>query len=394
MAQKYTILKVLLQNSSKVHKSDKGFTLLELIFGLLIMILVGGFAMKAFVEASSSFGKDKRSIDSTQNLSAIMELIGNDIKQSGEQINDGRFPVVTIENAGAGFMPGSPKVTIRRALTTPLALCETINNASFNTQLIVTNDALTEPNCKTGTTVSATSPFRPTGLREARNYRCKLDDVNGNYTSSTTDYCGGLPQESVLAFMSDNQGNVRSFRYIDDSESIANTEYLITTEVPLSNTTSTSTPDPAASYAIGSPIYLIEERVYTLNSNGNLQLQIDRGNVETLIKGIQAFNVSAKLYDDTVNRTFSTTPVNACATPNETYSCTYSRDSTMIGTTSTSSYSWKNIAGVKIELEAKYDSTGRASTTSTNAGDIAQVANDKEKLRAQAEFFPRNVLSK
>jgi prepilin-type N-terminal cleavage/methylation domain-containing protein len=378
MARKYTILKVLLQNSSKVQSSDKGFTLIELIFGLLIMLLVGGFAMNAFIQASSTFNKDKKNIDSSQNLSAIMELIGNDIKQSGEQINDSKFPVVTIEAAASGDMPGSSKITIRRALAAALTLCEAINNGSPNTQLVVTNDSLTEANCKTGTTTSATSPFRPTALREARNYRCKLDDVNGNYTSTTTDYCSGSPQESVLAFMSDQQGNVRSFRYIDDSESIANTEYLITTEVPLSNTTSTSTPNTTASYAIGNPIYLVEERVYTLKNNGDLQLQIDRGNVETLIKKIDKFNISAKIYSDTTTRVLSTAPVNACASPNDTYSCTYS-------IASTPTYSWKNIAGVKVELQSKYDATGRAATAS---------AEDTEKLKAQAEFFPRNVLSK
>jgi prepilin-type N-terminal cleavage/methylation domain-containing protein len=380
MAQKYTILKVLLQNSSKVQNSDKGFTLLELIFGLLIMVLVGSFAMNAFIEASTTFNKDKKSIDSSQNLSAIMEIIGNDIKQSGEQINDPTFPVVTIEPGGTGTVPGSSKVTIRRALAAPLTLCEDINAGSPNTQLIVTNDLHpTEPNCKTGTTVSTTSPFRPTALREARNYRCKIDDVNGNYASTTTDYCSGNTSESVWAVMSDKNGNIRSFRYIDDSESIANVEYLITTEFPLSNTTSISTPIITASYVAGSPIYLIEERVYTLNSNGNLQLQIDRGNIETLIKGIDKFNVSAKLYDNTTNRTTSTTPVNACAsnTTSSYYSCTYSA--------STPAYSWKNIAGVKVELQAKYDATGRAATAS---------AQDTEKLQAQAEFFPRNVLSK
>jgi prepilin-type N-terminal cleavage/methylation domain-containing protein len=386
MARKYTILKVLLQNSSKIQSSDKGFTLIELIFGLLIMLLVGGFAMNAFIQASSTFNKDKKNIDSSQNLSAIMELIGNDIKQSGEQIPDGKFPAVTIESGGTGTMPGSSKVTIRRALAAPLTLCEDINDGSSNTQLIVTNDSLTtQPNCKTGTTVSTTSPFRPTALKEARDYRCKLDDVNGNYTDTTVYYCDGNTTESVLAFMSDQNGNVRSFRYIDDSESIANVEYLITTEVPLSNTTSTSTPITTASYAAGSPIYLVEERVYTLNSNGNLQLQIDRGNVETLIKKIDKFNISAKIYSDTTTRVLSTAPVNACVAPNEIYSCTYSMASTMIGTTSTSSYSWKNIAGVKVELQSKYDATGRAATASDE---------DTEKLKAQAEFFPRNVLSK
>jgi type II secretory pathway pseudopilin PulG len=381
MAQKYTILKVLLQNSSKVQKSDKGFTILELIFGLLIMILVGGLAMNAFIEASSTFNKDKKSIDSSQNLSAIMELVGNDIKQSGEQINDSRFPVVTIEDGGAtGNKPGSSKITIRRALTSSLTLCETINTASSGTRIIVADNSNGNPACNVGTLVSTVTPVvtRPQALKDARDYRCKLDDVNGNYSVTTSDFCASNALERVLATVSDGNGNTRSFRYMDDNDPTPNSKYDIELAQPLSDTSSASTPNATASYAIGSPIYLVEERVYTLNTNGNLQLQIDRGTVETLIKGIDKFNVSAKLYDNTTLRTQSTAPVNACPTPNQNYSCTYSM-------VSTPAYNWKNIAGVKVELQAKYDATGRAATAS---------AQDTEKLQAQAEFFPRNVLSK
>jgi prepilin-type N-terminal cleavage/methylation domain-containing protein len=387
MARKYTILKVLLQNSSKVQSSDKGFTLIELIFGLLIMLLVGGFAMNAFIQASGTFNKDKKNIDSSQNLSAIMELIGNDIKQSGEQINDNRFPVVTIEPGGTGTMAGSSKVTIRRALTSPLTLCEAISDASNNSALVVADNNVTtsSANCSVGTTVSTTTPSvitRPPTLRETRDYRCKLDNINADYSSTTSDFCAGSTNttESVLAAVSDQNGNIRTFRYVNDTENTANTKYSIDISPSLSNTTTTSTPiSSSTSYTISSPVYLIEERVYTLTSDGNFQLQIDRGTPETLIKKIDKFNISAKLYDSTTNRTFSTTPVNACAsnTTISYYSCTYSAN--------TPNYSWKNIAGVKVELQAKYDATGRAATASTE---------DEDKLKAQAEFFPRNVLSK
>ncbi|WP_310425982.1 prepilin-type N-terminal cleavage/methylation domain-containing protein [Chamaesiphon sp. VAR_48_metabat_135_sub] len=380
MAQKYTILKVLLQNSSRVQNSDKGFTLIELIFGLLIMLLVGGFAMNAFIEASTTFNKDKKNIDSSQSLSAIMEIIGNDIKQSGEQINDNGFPVITIEPGGTGMMAGSSKVTVRRALTSSLTLCQTINATSSNTTLVVADNGNGNPACNVGTLVSTVTPVvtRPQTLRDARDYRCKLDDLNANYSVTTSDFCNGNTTESVLAAVSDQNGNMRSFRYINDNEVTANTKYDMAISPSLSSTMTTSAPNTTASYAIGSPIYLIEERVYTLTNTGNLRLQIDRGNPETLIKGIDKFNISAKIYSNTTTRQTSTAPVNACATPNETYSCTYSMASTPL-------YNWKNIAGVKVELQAKYDATGRAATASTE---------DTEKLKVQAEFFPRNVLSR
>ena len=79
MAPKYTILKVLIQNLSKIDKRTKGFTLLELIIGLSIMLIVGGLAMNAFVQASISFNRDQKSINSNQNLSAILEVISESL---------------------------------------------------------------------------------------------------------------------------------------------------------------------------------------------------------------------------------------------------------------------------------------------------------------------------
>ena len=94
MAIKYTILKVLIRNLIKENYLKKGFTLIELIVGLLIMSIVIGLAINAFVGVNKDFSKDKKDIESSQNLSAILELIGNDIKQAGEGINDNNFPVI------------------------------------------------------------------------------------------------------------------------------------------------------------------------------------------------------------------------------------------------------------------------------------------------------------
>jgi prepilin-type N-terminal cleavage/methylation domain-containing protein len=310
MAIKYTILKVLIRNLSKATNSNKGFTLIELIVGLLIMVIVGGLAMSAFIGASNNFSDDKKNIDSSQNLSAVLEIIGNDVRQSGEQINEAIFPVIKIEVVPVGDVnnkPGSSKITIRRALTSSLTLCQNIaaNNAISSNTLIVADNAQTNANCQVGTLSTTSLPpasgniSRPTSLREARNYRCKLDNINEDYTVASTDFCqlpkATVDQEKVLAAMSDQQGNIRTFRYIDDNEVSANTQYTISLEP---GSLSASTPVNTGTYFIGSPIYLIEERIYTLGNDGNVKLQIDGGNVETLVKGIESFRVSARVYGE------------------------------------------------------------------------------------------------
>jgi hypothetical protein len=369
MVQKYTILKAL------TRTSNKGFTLLELLVGMIMTLIIGGLAMSAFV----------------------LQIIGDDIKQSGENIiNDNQFPVIEIgPNNDAGNMPGSSKITIRRALTTSLSLCETINNASGNTTLIVADDSVTNPTspCKIRTTLSTTTIpstiARTTELRAARNYRCQLDDLNDrtDTTPPTRDFCEPVKaspdRENVLAAMSDRAGNIRTFRYLDDVETTPNLQYTLNIA-----SLSASKPLPIATYNIGDPIYLIEERTYTLDNKGKIKLEIDgNGSPQTLISGIQSFNISARLYSDTTAKIVNESPATPCV-DNPTipvikakYACVFDN--------STVNYNWKNIAGVKVELKAKYDSTGK------NAQPIGQELIDiNKKLTAAAEFFPRNVMSR
>ena len=180
MVQKYTIWKLIIQNSNKKNSPDKGFTLLELIFGLFIMILISGLALNAFIEASNSFNRDKVSIDSSQKLSTVLEIIGNEVRQSGEQINDPSFPVIEIEpNTDVGSMAGSSKITIRKSLSVALTLC----GAATPTTLVVTDDTRSENNCKVGTLSTTNIPSaisRPNVLKQARDKRCQVDDPNGD----------------------------------------------------------------------------------------------------------------------------------------------------------------------------------------------------------------------
>jgi type II secretory pathway pseudopilin PulG len=394
MAHKYTILKVLLQNS------NKGFTLLELLFGMLITVLIGGFAMNAVIEASTSFGRDKKNIDASQNFSAILEIIGTDIRQTGEQF----IPAIEfITNTDAGAMAGSSKITIRRSIAAPLTLCLGIPASTSPTALRVLDTTLSVPpstngNCNPGTNISMApamtpAPALPTTLRAARNYRCQLDNPDPDYAYATTDACGTptASLEKVKAAVSDTTGRFRTFDYTNENLVTANSQYTIT----VAGLTPSARNNVA--YSIGNPIYLIEERVYTLDSTGNLLLTIDGGNPVTLIKRIQKFRISAKLYEETVlnplNRKIINTaptascpadtsaPVNTAFAANAEYTCTFQVDAT---STTAAAYNWKTIAGVKVELQGAYDATGQ---------NVTPTDTDLRKITARAEFFPRNVLS-
>ena len=453
MAQKYTILKAI------TRTSNKGFTLLELLIGMIITLIIGGLAMQAFINASATFSKDKKSIDSNQNLSAVLDIIGNDIKQSGENISDDKFPTIEFAiNTDSGSMSGSSKITVRRALTSSLTLCQTIaanTDPASLTKLIVADTQQTDV-CKVGTSTSqllgartsntvppssvsyklplptspaptTLTPLLPAALRNARDYRCELFNPNpatpyDSLANATTDFCtGGADSQTVRVAVSDGSGRIIVFNQTGEEPNPSNVadsedpstyttstvkQYWInvgtTTPSLGTNTTANNTRNKAVEYAIGKPIYLIEERVYTLDSQGNLQVSVDGGTASTLIKRIGKFNISARRYTNTTDRVINPTPA-AFAAPatrgdvlsadicterptsptiqNPEYICKFNYN-TAVGD---AAMSWKLIAGIRINLQAKYDGTGQNATPTTA---------DTDKLTATAEFFPRNVLSK
>jgi prepilin-type N-terminal cleavage/methylation domain-containing protein len=426
MAQKYTILKAI------TRTSNKGFTLLELLIGMIITLIIGGLAMQAFINASATFSKDKKSIESDQNLSAVLQIIGDDIKQSGENINDNNFPTIEFTtNTDSGSMSGSSKITVRRALSEPLTLCGEIlaNPGTLPTSLIVADSTPAtvtgSANCNVGTAttqllvsrpstsrafpvtdaattvfpqISGKSQLFPSALRKARDYRCQLDEPNpttpyDDASQAIVDFCGGSALETVPVAVSDTKGHMLIFNQTDEVPDATNPldtaaanlarKYSITvntTGIPVA----INTRNKAVAYPIGSPIYLFEERVYALDSNNNLTVSVNRGTASTLIKKIAKFNVSARIYSDNITKTVNSAPADPCPAPNTSYTCKYN-SSTTTATATDPTYNWKNLAGVKIELQAKYDGTGQNATPTTA---------DTDKLTATAEFFPRNVLSK
>jgi prepilin-type N-terminal cleavage/methylation domain-containing protein len=432
MAQKYTILKVL------IHNSNKGFTLLELLVGLIIMSVVGGMAMSAFVNTSVSFQKDKKNIDSNQNLSAVLDIIGTDIRQAGEGINDSNFPVIefnvdTASNANTAINVTNPqkssRIIIRKSVSPQLTLCQNIpgDGTVLPSQINVADTGSANTNCKF--TAAAPTLFPPSGVTSSpfntlistREYRCQLDQLDSSYLSVTSDKCStasSTGSEILRAAMSDGQGHIRTFNYYDDNFNVTTSpnQYFIKTVMTTSDPTNT-TRNTSVLYSSGSPIYLIEEKVYALDNYGNLTLSINGGSPQTLIKKIAQFNISARVYTDQLAQGVDPTPAtlvttglatainsppktalsvitsDICpdsptnplpATPSSTnpqYICKFNYNTT----TTANTMNWKTIAGVKVFLQAKYDNTGQDATATTA---------EKDKLSAAAEYFPRNVLSK
>jgi prepilin-type N-terminal cleavage/methylation domain-containing protein len=466
------ILKVLIPSLNKTDKLIKGFTLMELIIGLSIMTIIGSLAMDMLIHASNSFNTDQKSINSSQNLSAILEIIGNDIRQSGENINDAYFPVIEFDkNTDPGSMPNSSKITVRRALTSRLTLCGAFTPTT--TKIIVADNQASviaqSANCDIGTQTSPLSIYRvppsvvppatvpsattyfpttpvtpipttpptlalklPVELRKVRDYRCNTDPntVYDTPANAGTDFCNSASPAKLRIALSSSDGQLLIFNQTDEvadatadtsvkaiTDTTSTKRYSITVNaaaVPpippdsaIANNLKNS--NPSINYNIGDPIYVIEERVYTLATDGSFNVSVNGAPPQTLIKKIANFRVSARVYTNTLDRTINPDPTPAsdiCTVPSGTnflaqpttpdvnnpkYICKFNY---FAGVTAAEKANWKTLAGVKVELQAEYDGTGKAAVTSSNAKDILKIAEDKEKLAVAAEYFPRNVLSK
>jgi prepilin-type N-terminal cleavage/methylation domain-containing protein len=490
-----TIFKVLIHNSIKSRNSNNGFTLLELLIGLVLMSVVGGLAMNAFVQTSTSFRQDKKDIETSQDLSAVLEIIGNDIRQAGENINDGSFPAIEFTVATAGddptLVPGSSKIIVRRAVSLPMTLCQSITAAMATTTslatapttaitpigtLTVADNTLsgTAPNCTVGTQTSplfATRPNAtyvpnqattllpilispavplPTGangtlalvlpdaLRQARDYRCAQVDPNPTlaYTSplqpSNADFCPAAPTiPSVRIAVSDGRGHMLILNQTGEVDQTVGSF----TKYGIRYNASFVTPDPAIANNViaattlptfnpGDPVYVIEERVYTLvrdpnsdpslttNIPGILSLSRNGAPPTPIIKGITNFNIAARRFTDALQQTVNVTPAGDTINPNPVGTiptttnpiCSDSPTAAIATASLTTGplnpqyvckfnyktatdleLNWKQIAGVRISLQANYDGSGKSATP---------TAADAAKLVAAAEYFPRNVLSK
>ncbi len=446
MAQrKYTLFKVLIQTS------NKGFTLLELIVGMTIMLLISGLTLTALNQASDAFNQDKKNIDSSQSISAVLELIGNDVKQAGEYIRqDASFPAIELSQNVTPTLPinrsgtvvtasASSTLIVRRALTTnPLTLCASVpaGTATTVTRIVVGDTTANPGACNPLAAATATPPANafltpPLSLAspilQAKNYRCELGDPNLTYNPAQ-DSCVAAASSTnnnpslqrVLLAISDNAGNICVFNYTGEDTSNPTQYRLIVTPI------ATNCDNTGYNTAAPMPVYLLEERRYNLDANNNLTLATDGGvssTPPTLMRGIAKFKVSARAYKVTAPGVAPAFTLNArvieptglflngvassvCTTagvddgvsmPVATATATDPIYTCRLKNAGGDLTQWSHIAGVRIEMESRYDSTGVNTSTNALTNYLYALNNRPEeiaKLQAAAEYFPRNVLSK
>jgi hypothetical protein len=318
--------------------SAKGFTILEMVVGIAMTLTVSALALAALSNAESGFSKDKNKIEGGQKLSSVLDIVGRDLVQAGEQVNEPKFPVIKVTPDGT---KGS-RLIIYRGTEEALSTCAAIAASTSTTTLSVAS------------TDSAVRLANPACTANAASYSTDVQDWITKRTASANPTANQLP-----FILHDGQGNIE--RVVMTGESNSNSFQTVNL------TTSAFTPSVA--FPIRSTAYLVEKREYLIcgdelkvrvngdiSSEGNCSLASSAASpFQTIATKIKSINVTVSTATAS-----NTTPVN-------------SLDSNF----PTSTLNWRDLRGVSVKITASNPDT----------------AGGGQDIFASGRFYPRNILS-
>jgi prepilin-type N-terminal cleavage/methylation domain-containing protein len=357
--------------------SNKGFTLAELLVGMVISTITLGLAFAAFESASKSYSNDKVRVDTGQSLTAVLDLIGTDIKQAGEQIGNSSFPTIKISDGGK-------TITIRKALSDALPLCQSLSATDplLTTANTTTNVLISDGSIPTATAAGCSSVVPPALPASVSDWQTARTELGGTGRVALVKQNG---QTKIL----DYTGEVQDSDYTTSKKyrlSLKNTQL---TDISGANISPATIENPVTtavvSYAAGDSLYLIEERTYRYHINPTdsqdvrLLLRVNGGSEQILIAGLKPNNGSS-------NDGFSVAAnVTSPASPSPTIvsETTFPNPSP----TSNPNINWKKIVGVNVSLEVNPPSTCPSPPTNIDGC-------RPEDFRTSGTFYPRNVMSK
>jgi Tfp pilus assembly protein PilW len=294
--------------TASVKSKRYGFTLLELLVAgaMGLIVIAGAFSVTMGSRQTYDFDRSRTALN--QNLRAAMEIIGSDIRQAGESL-PGDFPAVQL-TSGTGSTGDT--LTIRRNLfDRVVSICATITAGTNN----------------------------PIDLSCSST---KSDDVTGWATKRTA------AGNTIRAYLfNPTTKSLEPFDYTGENTST----FKLTRS---GNWEKTYTYDPA-NPSNAARLYLLEEHVYSLNTNKELQRIQEAGTAQRLVPGISDFQISIAV-------NITTGGGGSTATTKTDFAATED---------------WQDITGINIALTA------------------AGTANGKTISRTlQDQFLPRNAQSK
>jgi type II secretory pathway pseudopilin PulG len=356
-------------------KSSKatGFTLVELMISMSITTTVVLVAIQALNNTQKEFTNDTKNLELSQKTSSILDIIGRDIRQAGEQIEEPKFPVVKVFANPVDSAKGSSLV-LYRAVSTPLSFCNTTNVAlgsSVSSWSMSSNDVSfnnTHATCRADAVVSPNT--YPVVLEDWKKKRISTSDFAAIYN---------------------NNGEVFPFKYTGESESAPGSKIYNLSTAAFGLTPFELKPEM--------PAYLLEKREYLVcgtdlvvrtNSNSEGQCNTSDPSFQTIASNIERMEIQISLRsldaDGNENQpsvVVETLPIPAPTTPKAT---TFPDLSDV---DPTKHLFWKDIHFVNVKIKSK-DPQERNLALPIYANSLNSITSS---LSAEASFYPRNVMS-
>jgi hypothetical protein len=357
--------------------SAKGFTLLEMIIGIALTVSVSGLALAALSNAERGFSKDKNVIEGGQKLSSVIDILGRDITQAGEEINDPRFPVIQVIPDGVN---GS-RIIIYRGLEASLSLCSslplsnalTAGTSTNSLPLTSTNDGVKLENSSCIPAPAPTAdPAAPLAPIPAPAYPNNVKDWSDQRTAKG----GSLP-----AFIHDGLGNIQLVNLIGETNAASFQGLGSMTVAPFT---------PSVNFPNRSTLNLVEKREYLIcTTNGIKELKVrinssTEGSCNTTGADADTTTFPFKTIATNITRLSISTPTGAVTVPVPgappvvlvPADLTPSPDA--LFPPASGNKSWRNLRGIVVNITA----------LNPDASDISAPS-----ISASGRFYPRNIQS-
>jgi prepilin-type N-terminal cleavage/methylation domain-containing protein len=236
-------------------RSQQGLTLLELLVTVVVSSVILGVSLGLIVTQRRQYINQQATTDVNQTIQSSMDLIGADVRQTGEKVGLGLgLPIIRVIDGG-GTAPDT-LVLQRKLLAQDLTVCANVKSNASSIR-VVDKSTVACP-----FTDGTPSNGVPDNVEEWRAYRCQLSATKTNCVAPPGDCKQTMPasanDECSWAYIFDsNTGEGEFFLYSGEAQegSPKDQRYRINVETSITK-----------NYPAGSKLYILEERRYALGA--------------------------------------------------------------------------------------------------------------------------------
>jgi prepilin-type N-terminal cleavage/methylation domain-containing protein len=363
-------------------KSDRGFTLLELIISSVVSVAIISAALGAMNSQRQTFLSDRDRININDNMRLALSMLGNDIKQAGERLEQANdkleFPVVQVINGGSAIQPDRIIVQ-RKQIAEALTICSNITPGSTYIEVA---DAKAGADC--GSTATRPITALP-NVGRWQSERCKQDSQEGCQTPTTASDCvqtGGSKTECLWGYLYDPVNRRGEFALIYGEQEAACASItgrlcwrfnLVNSGVKPRQFNFTAIPGNAGTQP---KLYVLEQREYRLSLDLNTPATTP---VTSNDKVLELIVNDQDQRPQRLTNLMDNMQIRVRTGTGATSAWNTSFEPQVIPPSSNRTPDWQTISGIEVELKG------------LNPTENSKLSNNQLTLKSQ--FFPRNVQS-